>query len=200
MIGTKRRVDEPKKEKNESRRKRARKRRIPCLPSGAPSLIGLANGTLHHKGVFPPAAASCALKTFLPALSQMPELVVEHPDIHPGIQPLVIYDSLAKRTLSKEEYYITRRIDYKLPSLAELCVEAIRHQAREDESVHQKAEAVLPSDIWEQWFRPCAYTQNDFLSVKWMYLSGCCSSCYYQNTDPEHAKKMAEIVKKLEGD
>lgn len=198
MIGNKRRVDDPQKEKNKNPKKRARKQKIPCLPSGSPSLIRLVNDT-RLRSTLSPVRASCALKTFLPVQSRMPEIVVEHPDIHPEVRPMVIYNPSGRRTLSKEEYFITKRVDYKLPSLVELCVESIRNQARKDDSIHQKAAAMLPSDIWERWFRRCAYTNHKYLSVKWMYLSGCCSSCYYQTTDPEHAKKMIESVKKLEG-
>jgi hypothetical protein len=200
MTGTKRTATEPVEEE----RKRARKEAgwsIPSLPERAASLVGMVRETrwfLRRKDSEPTAMA-LAMNAFLRSQAQMTCFVIEHPSRHPDVPPVTErVMGGGTRTLSEGEYCISKNVLCDTPSLVELCVEAIRHRAREDKSIHRKAEAMLPKDLRDRWFRPCAYTQDPWLSVKWMKLSGCCSSCYYRRTDPEHAEKMSALVQKLE--
>jgi len=198
MTGTKRTATEPVEEE----RKRARKEAswsIPSLPEKADSLVGMVRETRWSFRRKETETMVLANNVFLRSQAQMACFVIEHSSRYPETPPLTLRERGGTiRTLSEKEYYISRHVESDTPSLVELCVEAIRHRARVDESVHHKAATIIPKDLWDRWFRPCAYTQDPWLSVKWMKLSGCCSSCYYRRTDPEHADEMSVLVKRLE--
>lgn len=201
MSGTKRTASDSLEEEGRKRTRIDNRRSIPPLPNTDISLVRLARWTQWalREGRTETEPMALAYNVFLRSQAQMTDHVIEHSSRYPEIPPLTVHEMGGIiRTLSEKEYFVSKTVLCGISPLVELCVEAIRHRARVDELVHQKAETMIPEDLWNRWFRPCAYTQDPWLSVKWMKLSGCCSSCYYRRTDPEHAEEMSALVKKLE--
>ncbi len=82
--------------------------------------------------------------------------------------------------LTSLKTFVAMAVRYQFPTLEMLCVEALRRIAMDKKwiGIHQEALSMLPDTVLSKWFRSCARSAT-WDASKWMVMSGCCSTCYY---------------------